>query len=198
MTQELLRYHAGRSESECPHKLTEDNIKALVELMPYSKSALENLPLEVLKPLLWVFGHNVSYSNDFNSTRRGCSFQLPFDSRHSYYGETAPYCGHAYSGTTTNFIGFIKEVGVSKEDKEEHDYSHRVLRRFVIAMVQFGDHIPESYDHMDVVSPMGIERYFYTFEQYSHPMSKDTYWGEETIREKEFDHLRDFGLQIEA
>ncbi len=163
---------------KCPHIISDKVLEDILTRMPYSSAEFNGYhkpSKETQKAILLWFGHNNRYSDHSIKKLNGCSFQIPFDHKLTYNGETALFCGHGYSGYVSTQIHYFKEAHTfaSLLAKTDADYQEddrkaifkelakwqflngnsTLLNVWYIGVVRLRTYVPETYDNDDFIKP---------------------------------------------
>ena len=206
-----FRYAKEDGFDACPHDITLDNVTEILDKMPISAKVLAGywfIPFAVIQAILMYFGHDYHENRSVNPEIEACSFKIPFDNEVRYSGETAPYCGHAYSGSNVLLIDFLRRgraEGIREynrrviADREANInmWDRTIRRRYHLALTRLNVHVPEAYDN-ESYFPRGITREFYAIEEVKDSHTDQWIWLIRDISEVEFDEHRAYSSYTDS
>jgi hypothetical protein len=220
---ELTKYCPANNKNiqyECIHKFTDEEFKIIAEGMPFSNESLSGFHsrnFELVKTIIMHFGHNERYSNFYPHDFVGCEFKLPFDIKKSYSGETAPYCGHGYSGYKTYLLHYLRKGYTKKEylsnlniewDKKEIDEMNVIIddeikygigkpvETWFMSVCVLGILVQEVHDQEDHWEPDKMNEYWKAekiLEEFTDDRKDEYKWIFSKIHESEFEKYRYHG-----
>jgi hypothetical protein len=204
-----------RKNNECTHNefFTIENMKTMAITMPnFYYTCIFGQPKEyeeVALKLLFEFSHKVNYKRFYPHSIESCHMDFPFDHPNTYSGETAPYCGHSYSGTVKNIPHYFGKGKTMKEKLNGSDGKHYKKRInedmdrwlykncstyeqvevYFFGFTELSTYIPEVYDSEDYVPP-SIQEHIIMIEKIYDTHNEEYIWRFNEVSEEYFDFYR--------